>query len=165
MSKFEIHDQHAEKIYQADIINVHEAQRVDHFGLGLKSLAAHDYASARRQLSAAAEADPGNHIVSYYLSLAQLDGRRPHMHSGATVEQIQRRLNTAVDRLPAAKALLILVAEDYQLAWRASEYIPAELIDLIRSVPVQQALEIVEHVPAEESRVWRLLSARIKGGD
>jgi hypothetical protein len=163
MTEFNIGEQRAENIYNADTIHVH-AQRVDYLGLGLKSLAAHDYASARGHLSAAAEADPGNYTIYYYLSLAQLDGRRPHMHSGATVEEIQRRLANAADRMLAAKALLILVAEDYQLAWRSSGFIPDELISLVRSVPIEHALEIVEHVPAEQSRVWRLLAARI-GGD
>jgi hypothetical protein len=60
--------------------------------------------------------------------------------------------------------LLILVNEDYYLAWQNSNVVPSALVDLVNSIPLSSAQEIIEHTPAEQSRVWRLLAARAGRG-
>lgn len=161
MNEFHIGEQHAKNIYQAEHIHLNPAP-ADHARLGAEALALHDYPVARKYLAAAAEANPGDSRINYQYSLALLDGRRPHMHSAATVEQVQRRLGMVQKQLPEAMALLVLVAEDYQLTWKNNNTIPEALIELANSVSPQRAREVIDHVPAEQSRVWRLLALRAR---
>jgi nucleoside phosphorylase len=151
---------HSGAIYQAHTINMRPEQAVDHAELGAQALVVHDYSSARAHFADAAKATPTDPLIQYQLSLAELDGQRPHMHSAATIETVERRLKSVIEQLPEIRALQLLVAEDYRLTWKTNNSVPQALIDLVNSVPAQRAREITEHVPAEESRVWRLLAVR-----
>lgn len=171
MAEFNINDQHAEKIYQADIIaDVINADTInlapppeDHVRAGINALAQGDYGTARAHFGQAVTSSPADPDSHYRLALALLDGRRPHMSSAATMRDIERHL-TLAGPLPEARTLLILANEDYYLTWQRNNSVPPELVDLVLSVPLARVREIIQHVPAEECRVWRLLAARIERG-
>jgi hypothetical protein len=162
MSDFNIRNQRARNIYQAD--NIYLApEKKDHAAAGRKALVLHDYETARVLFGQAVNDDPADLESQYRLSIALLDGRRPHMNSSSTIKSIERRL-TLAKQLPEAQVLLVLVGEDYYLTWKHNNTIPSVLVNLINSISLSNAREIIEHVPAEESRVWQLLAARVKRG-
>jgi hypothetical protein len=100
MSEFNIGEQHAHNIYQADKIYL-GSQSQDHVASGKKALALHDYDTARLHFGQAVNNDPSDLESQYRLSLALLDGRRPHMNPSSTIKSIERRL-TLAKQLPEA---------------------------------------------------------------
>lgn len=162
MNEFNIQEQRAENIYQAEKIYLGPLP-ADHVQAGKKALMLHDYEATRAHFGRAIDGSPVEPETHYQLALALLDGQRPHMASAATIKSIQRQLALA-EPLLEARALLVLVNEDYYLTWQQSNAVPPALVDLVQSIPLARAQEIIEHVPAEQCRVWRLLTARVKRG-
>jgi hypothetical protein len=162
MNEYHIGWQQADNIFQAETINLGAAP-ANHVGSGKQALALHDYETAAAQLGQAVSDDPADLESHYLLSLALLGGRRPHMNPGSTIRSIERHLRVAAT-LTEARVLQVLVNEDYRLAWQHSNAVPAALVELVASVALPRAQEIIEHVPAEQSRVWLLLAARVSRG-
>lgn len=161
MSEYNIGQQNAHNIYNADNIYF-QPDPAALFSSGVRALAGRDYATACTQLAAAVKANPADTQAQYYLSLAQLEGKRPHSHSAARVAEVEQHL-VAAAALPEAQALRVLVQEDYRMSWKNSSSVPDSLMRLGQSVTASRAREIVQHVPAPESRVWRVLKARAEG--
>ena len=119
----------------------------DHLATGVALLRHGHYLAARRELARAVDAAPGDQRGHYYLALALLDGHRPNRCSRAVIERVRRHLDTAAE-LPEAKALLLMVDEDYELRWRQHTLITQTLIDLVGRVDRDHAGELLAHVPA-----------------
>jgi len=132
----------------------------DRVAVGRAALAAFDYAQAADCLGDAVRDDPHNPDLRYLLALALLGGTRPRLHSSEWIKEIGVHLRHAAE-LPRARVLSALVAEDHGLHyWLPSEALPERLAALIAQVNAGQADEIVLHVPAPESGVWRAVRAR-----
>jgi hypothetical protein len=161
MATFNVGDLYGENIYQADqILLYHSAPEVDHVAAAMTALRAHNYASACQGLAAAVDRRPDDPELNYYLGLSLLAGKRPHMHGAVSIDTITAHLDIAARELTEATALLLLVKEDYRTAWRNHSAIPRELTALVSKVSANRAKEIIEHVRAPESRVWKLLAMR-----
>ena len=160
MVDFSIEQQTARLIQNADrIINQFALPERDHLAVGMRALAARYYAEARNSLSKALSDNPHDARTRYYLALSLLDGKRPHMHSINHVRTIREHLENARE-LPSAEVLAALVNEDHGLYWRKGVSLPPRLVALIGSLNTAQVQEIVAHVPAPESGVWRALASR-----
>jgi hypothetical protein len=131
----------------------------DRVAVGQAALAAFDYAQAADCLGDAVRDDPRNPHLRYSLALALLGGARPRVHRSEWIKEIGVHLRHAAE-LPRARVLSALVAEDHGLHWLPSEALPERLAALIAQVSPVQAEEIVVHVPAPESGVWRAVRTR-----
>jgi len=160
MADFSIEQQNAHLIQNADQITYQIGlPERDHLAVGMRALAARYYPEARNSLTKALSDNPDNVRTRYYLALSLLDGKRPHMHSINLVRTIREHLESA-RKLPCAEVLLALVNEDHGLFWRKGVSQPPRLVALIGSLEAAQAQEIVAHVPAPESGVWRALASK-----
>jgi hypothetical protein len=159
MTDRRIRDVQAQVAQIADVIHNHGPARSpeDHVRAGHILLANQVYADAARSFRAALSAKPASAEAHFGLALSLLQGRRPHLHSDATIRQIEGHLRASAS-LPEAHILELLVAEDHRLAWqRASHRIPKHIMEMARKLSGERTELILVHVPAPETRIWRAL--------
>lgn len=159
MSNKRFRDVRAQVAQIADVIHNHAATRSteEHLRAGHALLANRLYADAARRFADSLTEDPASAEAHFGLALALLQGRRPHLHSDATIRRIEGHLQAAAV-LPEAPVLGLLVAEDHRLVWqRAPRSIPKGIITMARELSGERAELILVHVPAREARIWRAL--------
>jgi hypothetical protein len=152
-----VNEQRAHTIQNADVIHNHPSGRVvDHRAAGARALQERRYAVASSHFDSVLDAGEARAGDWYYAALALLQGRRPLQHEKATVVEIDRRLCHA-GASPEALVLRALVADDYSQSWRRYRSIPDSLVKLIDRLGDGRRREILSHVEAPESRVWKAL--------
>lgn len=159
MSDRRFRDVRAQVAQIADVIHNHAPARSpeEHVRAGHVLLASQVYPDAVRSFRAALTGDPRNAEAHFGLALSLLQGRRPHLHSDATIRQIEGHLRASTT-LPEAHVLELLIAEDHRLAWqRAPRRIPKHVTSMARELSAERAELILVHVPAPETRIWRAL--------
>jgi hypothetical protein len=154
-----VHEQRAHVIQNADVIHNHSTRQTDHRAAGVRALDERRYGDALRHFDALLDDGRTRPDVWYYSALALLRGVRPLHHAKATLIDVERRLEYA-RALPEAVVLRALVVDDYTQAWRRHRRLPDDLRTMIRSLDRSRTQEMVEHVKAPESRVWKALQSR-----
>lgn len=173
MNKFNIKQQKADTIQFAgsgSIVNNNAGavthnyytQEKDHVKIAANALRVRNYSTAVAHYMAALETESNNPDLYYRLALALLNGVRPHRHTEESIIETKRYLEEA-QALPEARALLVLVVEDYGLFWQKYSDVSPELMELIDLISPERAAEIVFHVPAREARTWQALAAKNSG--
>jgi hypothetical protein len=128
------------------------------------------YQPALQLLLAAADADPDDPAVSFYLALCRLQGKRPRAARLDVVRQIERDLDTALDPAGAATPahvyyLLALLKHDFYRFKGLAIHPPTveELLVEAQGAPADpvELRRLLHHVPTPPSPVLVAIEGRL----
>ena len=167
-SRYRIDKQRAETIINADTVDIgtpriSPAERAQELlRLGEKALGQRMYSAAATSLEegiSLGELEPSAFAQArFLLAVALLGGRRPSLCTGSELDRVCDLLRTLSE--PRAVFLATLVEEDRTNAWMSSPAVPDSLRLNAQQVDRPSADLIRRHVPAPQSRVWRVLDER-----
>lgn len=166
MAEFNIGNQQAQNIYQGDQIHIHgtSGPPEDVMAVGQRCLDQGNYEAARAAFEKAV-LDPKTEIqANFHLAVSLLAENRLRLKKERTIRRAEAALERILKRArndPGALILSAIINEGYYQANRYRS--PAHLLELPQPYAdgaEEQIALIVEHVRAEESPTWRLLSAK-----
>lgn len=163
MSKFDQRDQKVGTQFNINLSLSDQPTARELIEVGVKLINAREYIESLEKFRQAISLEPYTPDAQYYIALALQKGQRPRLLSLATIQEIERRLSTAIQQdgdCSHAYVLWAIVKEDYYVMNRMynTRPSPADLLGQIKSpIKATHVGEMLAHIRAPQNRVWEWL--------